>query len=202
MLTQLSTIWSWRHGEPRNTTGDDDSNVDPLYRCATVNRKLDGRWVVDDCSQKYYAACRAAGQPYNWTITSYPISYSYAANACPDKYSFGAPRTALENSHLVRTIGALNRDFDGNGVWIDFNSLDVEGCWNTGGANATCPYENSSGSSDNLRKRTILVPTVAALIVLVLTALTVFVKVAGNRKIRKRSKRRAKNGFVYEGVPS
>lgn len=71
-----------------------------------------------------------------------------------------------------------------------------------GGANATCAYENSSGSDDYIRTRTILVPTVAALIVLVLTALTVFVKVAGNRKFRKRTRRRAKNGFVYEGVPS
>jgi hypothetical protein len=29
-----------------------------------------------------------------------------------------------------------------------------------------------------------------------------FVKIAGNRKIRKRTRRRADNGFVYEGVPS
>jgi hypothetical protein len=50
------------------------------------------------------------------------------------------------------------------------------------------------------------VPTVAAIIVLVVSALTVFVKCAGNRKVRKRNKNRrrirADNGFVYEGVPS
>jgi hypothetical protein len=42
-------------------------------------------------------------------------------------------------------------------------------------------------------------------VVLIVTALTVFVKCAGNRKVRKRTKnrtRRAENGFVYEGVPS
>jgi len=43
---------------------------------------------------------------------------------------------------------------------------------------------------------------VAAIIVLIITALTLFVKVAGNRRVRKRTKKRADNGFVYEGVPS
>jgi hypothetical protein len=30
----------------------------------------------------------------------------------------------------------------------------------------------------------------------------IFVKAAGSRKVRKRTRRRAENGFVYEGVPS
>jgi hypothetical protein len=38
--------------------------------------------------------------------------------------------------------------------------------------------------------------------VLVVTVLTIVAKVAGSRKVRKRSRRRAENGFVYEGVPS
>lgn len=46
------------------------------------------------------------------------------------------------------------------------------------------------------------VPTVAAIIVLVISALTLFVKCAGYRKVRKRTRKRADNGFIYEGVPS
>lgn len=45
-------------------------------------------------------------------------------------------------------------------------------------------------------------PTIGAIIVLILTALTIFVKARGNHKIKKRSKKRTENGFIYEGVPS
>ena len=93
------------------------------------------------------------------------------------------------------------RDFDGNGAWVDFNSLDVKGCWVSGGPNTTCPYSSAVRDAE-AEKRTVLVPTIAALIVLVITALTVFSKVTGNRRVRKRNRRRAVNGFIYEGVPS
>ena len=46
------------------------------------------------------------------------------------------------------------------------------------------------------------VPVVAAIIVLVITSLTVFAKIAGYRKVRKRTRKRPDNGAVYEGVPS
>jgi hypothetical protein len=117
-----------------------------------------GRWVVSDCSQKYYAACRASNsQPYNWTITTYPISYSYASQACPNYYDFAAPRTALENSYLTQAMRDSYHDSDGHGVWVDFNSLDVQDCWVTGGQNATCPYKNSLSQADDLKRKTVLV---------------------------------------------
>ncbi len=40
---------------------------------------------------------------------------------------------------------------------MDFNSLDVEACWTTGGANATCPYSQTLEQTDDLRRRIILV---------------------------------------------
>lgn len=61
-----------------------------------------------------------------------------------------------------------------------------------------CPY---GLGADILRERSIIIPTVAAIIVLIVTSLTLFVKVAGNRRVRKRTKKRT-NGFVYEGIPS
>ncbi|KAF8863260.1 hypothetical protein BDZ45DRAFT_138206 [Acephala macrosclerotiorum] len=196
-----AAIWSWAPGEPKSYNNTDTDNAS-LYRCATANIDLLGRWVVADCSQKYYAACRALGQPYNWTITTYPISYSYADQACPDDYSFTAPRTALENTYLSQAMRDNHRDYDGHGAWVDFNSLDVNGCWTVGGPNATCPYSDTLAQEDDLRKRVILVPTVAAVIVLIVTALTIFAKAVGNKKSTRRRKRRADNGFIHEGVPS
>jgi hypothetical protein len=75
----------------------------------------------------------------------------------------------------------------------------MQGCFVTGGPTATCPYVPGS---DVIQQQTVLVPTVAGLIVLVVGALTVFVKIAGHRRVRKRSRKRVNNGFVYEGVPS
>lgn len=149
-----ATIWSWAPGEPKSYNGSDNAS---LYRCATSNIDLFGRWVVADCSQKYYAACRAHKLPYNWTITTYPISYSYADQACPNNYSFAAPRTALENSYLNQAMKDSHRDYDGHGAWVDFNSLDVKTCWTTGGPNATCPYSATLAQEDDLKKRVILV---------------------------------------------
>lgn len=130
----LSTIWSWAPDEPKNQSSNS------LFRCAFARTDLAGRWVVNDCSTKNFASCRAHHQPYNWTTTSYPITYPFAPLACPEGYDFAVPRTALENSYLFQAIGATNRDYDNFGVWVDFNSLDTETCWVSGGANATCPY--------------------------------------------------------------
>ena len=153
-FNRYATIWSWAPGEPKNSSSDVSNS---LFRCATSNIDLGGRWVVNDCSQKYYSACRAANQPYNWTITTYPVSYSYASQTCPSNYSFGAPRTALENSYLTQAIRDSHRDYDGHGVWVDFNSLNYQDCWVSGGPNATCPYKDNVSYADDLRKKTVLV---------------------------------------------
>ncbi|KAH8804831.1 hypothetical protein F5884DRAFT_428378 [Xylogone sp. PMI_703] len=189
-----STIWSWAPGEPRNSSDQND-----IFRCAASNLALDGHWTVEDCSQKLYASCQAIGQPYNWTTTSYQISYSFAGQACPDSYAFAVPRTALENAYLTRVMRRQGR----SKVWVNFNSLNVKFCWVTEGANATCPY-STTALEDAAEKIDVLVPSIAAVIVLVVTALTIFVKAAGNRTSRKRTRRgrRAGNGYVYEGVPS
>jgi hypothetical protein len=157
-----STIWSWAPGEPRNYTSSADASSSSLFRCASTTISSSAtdyaaRWIVSDCSSKFFAACRAQSQPYNWTITTYPISYSYADQACSGDYDFAAPRTALENSYLSMAMRDKSRDYDGHGVWVDFNSLNVEGCWTTGGPNATCPYSNTIQQADDLQKKIVLV---------------------------------------------
>jgi hypothetical protein len=152
-----STIWSWAPGEPKNYTGSSSSNFGSVFRCATSSVDLGGRWIVADCSQKYYVACRAYNQPYNWTVTTYLASYNFAAQACQDPYSFTVPRTALENSYLTQAMRSSHQEYDGHGVLVDFNSLDFSGCWVTGGPNATSPYGESLASQDDLKRKVILV---------------------------------------------
>ncbi|KAF7868538.1 hypothetical protein EAF04_005069 [Stromatinia cepivora] len=204
-----STIWSWAPNEPRNSSSSSSSsNNDLLFRCATL-RTTTNHWHVTDCSTKLYAACRAPSQPYNWTLTSYPISYSYASQACPSPYTFSSPRTALENTHLTQTIRTLSpsRDLDPTTdakIWLDFNSLDTKNCWTAGGPNATCPYGDHR-LLDDIREREVIVPVVAALIVMILTGLVLAGKCAGRARSRGKRKGRGKRrrgGVVYEGVPA
>ena len=166
---------------------------------------------MDDCGEKHLVACRAG--PLNWTISSFPVSYSFGATACPKGFTFAVPGSALENGYLTRSIlrskeyktkGGLD---PGPGVLLNVNSLDVGGCWvpGQGGTNGTCPYD-SGDLAEFSRQRTIVVPTVAAVIVLIVTVLTLVTKGYGNRRSGRRKERRGRrgraNGFVYEGVPS
>lgn len=123
-----------------------------------------------------------------------------AESGCGDNQSFALPRTGLENSYLYAAWAGAHDDKDGDtAVWIDFNSLDREDCWVVG-VNASCPYLNDDNAQ---RSRTVIVPTVAAVIIFVLSALTLFVKCAANRQnSRRRRRRRGEDGWDYEGVPS
>lgn len=150
-----ATIWSWAPGEPKNQSSNEDV-PNSLFRCAFSKIDLGGRWVVNDCSTKSYASCRAHRQPYNWTITTYPIAYSFAEEACPDGYTFAVPRTALENSYLYQAVKAAERDYDQNGVWIDFNSLKTQACW-VSGRNTDCPYLQPVGLQGARYKKYVVV---------------------------------------------
>ncbi|KAI9054503.1 hypothetical protein LZ554_001661 [Drepanopeziza brunnea f. sp. 'monogermtubi'] len=202
-----ATIWSWAPGEPRTFPPEsptDEISSNSMFRCAISNKNLLG-WVVEDCSQKRYAACRARGQPYNWTLANVQVSYSFADENCPDDYYFAAPRTALENAYLTEVMRTADRDFDGHGAWIDFNSLDIQGCWTSGGPNATCPWTPQVTQSMELTRRRILVPAIGAVLVLVLFTIWLELKCYGNRRTSRRSRRsrrRAGGVVVYEGVPS
>ncbi|KAG9247779.1 hypothetical protein BJ878DRAFT_414145 [Calycina marina] len=197
-----ATIWSWAPNEPQNfTIGAADSSS--LFRCAVATLPLNGAWSVIDCSTKNFAACRAQTQPYNWTISSRSVTYTYASVTCPNGYVFAVPRSALENSYLTQAMMANGKLASGRyGAWVDFNSLDYLNCWVTGGPNVTCPYKSSTSFADSIELKQILVPTVAAIIVLIITALTVFAKATGTKSKRRIKNLKRANGFIYEGVPS
>ena len=207
-----STVWNWAPDEPRNVslpdaTGRSDENTRGLFRCAlmdTSTASAASRWRVEYCNIRHRAACRIANEPYLWRLSNDSVPYAAAELACQDNSSFSVPRTALENKYLYQHIFSRTEPSrsglsgDGSGVWLNFNSLDMEACWTTAGSDGTCPY---FVGEQILRARTVLVPVIAALVILLLTTLTLFVKCNKNRR-NSRKRIRGGDGWDYEGVPS
>jgi hypothetical protein len=189
-----STLWSWAPGEPSNATTSASGN-----RCVTMSTfPYPGRWRAIDCTDRRRVACHLPGQPYNWQISNETSDYKGATSVCHSPYVFSVPHTALENAHLLAALQS-NRDIANEPILIDVNSIDVPDCWVIG-LNGTCPYLSTA---DRNRTRIVVVPTVAAVIIFVLAALTFFVKCGANRRENKRGRRRRMvGGWEYEGVPS
>jgi hypothetical protein len=189
-----STLWTWAPGEPKNDTSPADQSGN---RCAVMTTTpYPGRWRVTDCTDRFRVACRRPGEIYNWQISSDTSDYYNAASACRAPYQFDVPHTPLENAHLLAALRGSDRAED---VYIDLNAINIPECW-VSGLNGTCPYLSTS---DNDRVRIVVVPTVAAVIIFVLAALTFFVKCGANRRENKRGRRRRLvDGWEYEGVPS
>jgi len=197
-----STIWSWYRGQPYDMPSSGSSTSGD--HCAVMNLTTFGKWHATSCNDRHYAACRIGSQPYLWAPTQQSGQYDAVYRVCPDNSTFSVPRTALENAHLFSAMQTAqnNGDLDSDEtlIWVNFNDLDVSGCW-VSGANNTCPYVQRTATA----ARKVTVPTVAAVIVFVIAALTIFVKCAANRgasRKRRHSRRRGDNGWDYEGVPS
>ncbi|KIY00486.1 uncharacterized protein Z520_04171 [Fonsecaea multimorphosa CBS 102226] len=202
-----STVFGWAPGQPLDTSSaKKNGTTGSDLRCAVLDATggFQGHWRMEPCEKSHRAACRIAGQPYAWRLSTFDVPYSAAPDACPDSTSFGLPRTGLENTYLYRQIlndtSPRDDDSDGilSGVWINFNSINQPNCWVLGGPNATCPYSDFKEAE---QQREILVPTIAALIILILTVLTILVKCNQNRR-NSRTRRRGDNGWEYEGIPS
>lgn len=198
----IASMWSWAVGEPRNTSslpGYGQIAIDSdVLRCAIMDPTLNGHWRAGNCSNSYRAACRVSSNPYTWTISDSKQSFTDSSNICSHGSSFGVPRTGLENTYLYHTVlSTSNATTVDEPVWINLNSIDVQYCWVMGGTNASCIY---IGDADDVGRRTILVPTIAAIIILVITAATIFVKCNSNRRVSRR--KRVNQGWEYEGVPS
>ena len=203
----MNTIWSWAADEPKNLNTNDneaeesdgDTDNDIVYRCAVLNA-TSSHWQSHECGASHHAACRVENDsPYNFRISDSSAAYAKAEDACRNGIAFAAARTALENSFLTlawRTY-RLEHDVEDELLWVDFNDLDIAGCWVIG-QNSTCPYQDQQVGEG----RRVIVPTVAAVIVFVLAILTIFIKCASNRRNTKRRRKRVDDGWDYEGVPS
>ena len=200
-----ATIFGWAPDEPRNaSTKTKADGSDDQFRCVVLDSSdaYRGHWRVTNCQEKYRAACRIGGQPFDWTLSSSEGLYMDAPAVCPSGSELGMPRTALENTylyqHILQDSQMQGGKSDRTGIWINLNSLDVQDCWVTSGPNGSCTYQSDQ---DERHSREVLIPTIAALIVLVLTALTVLVKCSVNRRT-SRVRRMGPGGWEYEGVPS
>jgi hypothetical protein len=195
----MSTIWSWAADEPSNAPqADSDDSTGIAYRCAVLNA-TSSHWQSHECGNAHHAACRVENSPYDFHISDSSAAYAKAEDACRNGIAFAASRTALENSFLTHAWREYRsaHDVDDELLWVDFNDLDIAGCWVIG-QNSTCPYQDQQVGEG----RRVVVPTVAAVIVFVLAILTVFIKCASNRRNTKRRRKRVDDGWDYEGVPS
>lgn len=199
-------VLGWADGEPRNASSpgmDDDSDSDQ-FRCAVIDSSNDyrGKWRVVSCQGEYRAACRIGGQPYNWRLSRSTTDFTGAPDSCPEGSSFDLPITQLENTYLYEHIlDDVTNTSDSSiqrNVWINLNALDSMDCWVTTGPNGTCRYRQNSQEQHN---RQVLIPTIGALIILILTVLTILVKCNVNRRNNRRH-RIGPGGWEYEGVPS
>ncbi|KAH7562674.1 hypothetical protein PSV09DRAFT_2020204, partial [Bipolaris maydis] len=190
-----STLWSFAPGEPLNATQNDDTNS--VNRCVVMTKsQYPSRWRTTDCREPHRVACHDPSSPYAWHLSPSTSPYETAESLCSAPSRFSVPHTTLENAHLYSALAASSED---NVVYINLNSINTPDCW-VEGRNSTCPY---LASTDTDRTRIVVVPTVAAIIIFVLAALTFFVKCAANRRDNVRGrKRRLVDGWEYEGVPS
>jgi hypothetical protein len=197
----MSTIWSWAANEPVDSDSSSNAN-DPdtvSTRCAVLNA-TSSHWQSHDCNTEHHSACRVENSsPYDFRISYSSAAYSKAEAACRNGISFAASRSALENSFLTSAWRSYRDEhsIDDELLWVDFNDLDIAGCWVIG-QNSTCPYQDQQVGEG----RRVVVPTVAAVIVFVLAILTIFIKCASNRRGAKRRRKRVDDGWDYEGVPS
>lgn len=202
----LSASWAWAIGEPHDANyagGDGDPKYD---RCAIMDVSLDGRWRSTNCTEERRAACRIGNSPFSWLLSDSPAHFPNVSETCPEGSSFAVPRTGLENKYLYEHLLSLpNTKIDPSSsnaqlreVYVNFNSIDVTSCWVSAGYGAACPY---ASDPQQIERKTVLVAAVAGIIILVIAALTFFVKCNANRRNSRRRKR-AIGGWEYEGVPS
>jgi hypothetical protein len=189
-----SAFWTWAPGSPVNTTNSNPGAT--VERCTTMRTSpYAGRWMTLDCTARHFAACQSPSNPYHWELSSSEETYYQAS--CPRDTVFSVPHTALENSYLLHTV--KSHPSRPEIVYLNLNALDVPDCW-VEGVNSTCPYISRT---DTNKVRIVVVPTVAAVAIFLMAALTFFVKCAANRREDKRGRRRRNvGGWEYEGVPS
>jgi len=185
-----SSIWSWAYGQPISSDDDDDD-----VRCAVLDT-VSGHWLVADCGTSHHGACRTVHSPYDWHITTASDDYRHVNTTCPPNTIFATPRTGLENSHLISALRSSLYASE-SAIWLNFNSIQVDGCWVVG-VGASCPY---TGNISTIQ--TVTVPVVAGVIILVLAVLMIVVKCGANRRnSRRRGTRENGQEWEYEGLPA
>ena len=193
-----NSLWGWDQDEP----SDSLSTATSSFHCAVTNLSNNGLWEVVDCTDENRFVCRRNDSPYTFSISNDKNRYYQGYEACDEFSSFAVPRTALENRYMVaaaRDWLSRQPDFDDAPVfWLSINDIDTKNCW-VSGVDEICPYRSDDRDTN---KPTVVIPTVAGVIVFLLAILTITVKCAANRQNTRRKRKRGEGGWDYEGVPS
>lgn len=193
-----NSLWGWDIDEP----SDSISTATSSRHCAVANASNNGLWEVVDCTDENRFICRRNDSPYEFSISDAKNRYYQGYEACDENSSFGVPRTALENRYMIAAMRdwlSRQTDFDDAPVfWLSINDIDTKDCW-VSGVDQTCPYRSDDRDTG---KPTVVIPTVAGVIVFLLAILTITVKCAANRQNTRRRRKRGEGGWDYEGVPS
>jgi hypothetical protein len=192
------SVWGWDRDEPSDASSTATSN----RHCAVANLANNGLWEVVDCTNENRFLCRRDNTPYTFMISDSKNRYYQGYEACDEGFTFAVPRTALENTYAIaamRDWQSRHTDSDDAPVyWLSINDIDTRDCW-VSGVDQTCPYRSDDRDEG---KPTVVIPTVAGVIVFLLAILTIFVKCAANRQNTRRRRKRGEGGWDYEGVPS
>lgn len=193
-----NSIWGWDTDEP----SDSLTTATTSRHCAVADLSNNGMWEVVDCTNENRFLCRRDDSPYTFSISDAKNRYYQGYEACDEGYTFAVPRTALENRYAIAVMQdflARRPDYDDAPVfWLSINDIDTKDCW-VSGVDQTCPYRTDDRTTG---KPTVVIPTVAGVIVFLLAILTITVKCAANRQNTRRRRKRGEGGWDYEGVPS
>ena len=193
-----NSLWGWDTDEPSDSLSTATTN----RHCAVSNLANNGLWEVVDCTNENRFLCRHDDSPYTFRISDAKNRYYQGYEACDQGYTFAVPRTALENRYAVAAMRdwlSQHQDTDDAPVyWLSINDIDTKDCW-VSGVDEICPYRSDDRDTN---KPTVVIPTVAGVIVFLLAILTIMVKCAANRQNTRRRRKRGEGGWDYEGVPS
>lgn len=188
-----------------------------VWRCAVMDSN---GWRVENCFEKHPVLCapiikenmfkfeggnivnttEALEYLLSWSFGEYETNYFEATDACPSgTHEFSLPQTITQDT-AARLFIKSNSSFSAP-VWIDFNSINTEDCWVTGGPGAQCPYViNQWGRS---RVVSIAVAGLVSLVLLIAAFLITLDKVPIRHSEGKFRKIFTKfNENQYQGVPS
>lgn len=196
-----NAFWTWAPGQPL-AQGNQKSSAKQAVaqQCALLTHE---GLKVGNCYAEYPVLCRTPkNSSFNWSLSQSPSNYFVAPASCTGDSEFAVPQTALEVASANLYIASLNRSsFDSGSslnefqVWVDLNSIAVEGCWVSGGPFSQCPYYTVASNRNGVAL--LSVAAAVSFLLLVLMFLLSFRRVSMRHFLLRK-----KYISDYEGVPA
>lgn len=136
--------WSWAPGEPGSINHEIRKDMLSNQNYTMCAQQTDNGWIVSDCLEHHLVLCKDESAPFSWEVTDDRMDQFDIG--CPTGYNFTAPATALE----ARSAKEALLRASASSAWIDENSLSLQNCWISGGAEAVCPYNVVEGNRNGV----------------------------------------------------